>query len=122
MVSVGYFGTVLTSANGVSSSNQNSGTFEPLNKVISANGRFVAVGGEGAIVTSTNGSNWVARDSGTVAGLNGITYGNGSYVAVGSGVILSSADTTNWSVIREGNSLNAISFGTNLFVAVGTTD
>jgi hypothetical protein len=119
LVSVGYFGTVLTSANGVSWSNQNSGTLEPLNKVIHAAGRFVAVGGEGTILTSANGTNWVARNSGTAAGLNGIAYGNGSYVAVGSGVVLSSADATNWSVIREGNWLNAIAFGTNLFVAVG---
>lgn len=119
LVSVGYFGTVLTSANGVSWSGQNSGTLEPLNKVIYAAGRFVAVGGEGAILTSTNGTNWVARNSGTGAGLNGITYGNGLYVAVGNGVVLSSADATNWSIIREGNWLNAIAFGTNLFVAVG---
>ena len=119
VVSVGYLGTVLTSVNGVSWFSQNSGTLEPLNKVIHAAGRFVAVGGEGTILTSTNGTNWVARNSGTVAGLNGITYGNGSYVAVGNGVVLNSADATNWNVIREGNWLNAIAFGTNLFVAVG---
>ena len=119
LVSVGYFGTILTSVNGVSWSSQNSGTLEPLNKVIHAAGRFVAVGGEGTILTSTNGTNWVARNSGTLAGLNGITYGNDSFVAVGNGVVLSSADATNWSVIREGNWLNAVAFGTNLFVAVG---
>ena len=119
VVSVGYLGTILTSANGVSWFNQNSGTLEPLNRVIYAAGRFVAVGGEGTILTSTNGTNWVSRNSGTVTDLNGMTYGNGSYVVVGNGIVLSSTDATNWSDIREGNWLNAITFGTNLFVAVG---
>lgn len=54
--------------------------------------------------------------------LYGIAYGNNMFVAVGSGTIMTSVDGTNWSV-RDTDppaQLNAITFGNDTFVVVGS--
>jgi hypothetical protein len=61
----------------------------------------------------------------TTSNLYGVTFGNGKFVAVGdSGVVLTSTDGANW-VLRVGATnqviLNAVTYGSNGFVAVGST-
>src|SRR3989442_6022940 len=88
-VAVGFGGTILTSTDGVSWVQRQSGTQNYLKGVAYGNGQYVAVGDSdvfltpGTILTSVDGVNWAQHQSGTTHGLSGIAYGNGPVVAVG---------------------------------------
>ena len=67
------------------------------NKLIYANGKFVAVGDFGKIYTSTDGITWTSRTSNVSIPLYSITYINNMYIVGGaSGVILTSTNGTTW--------------------------
>jgi hypothetical protein len=89
-VAVGEDGAILTSPDGVSWTQQTSGTSNSLGGVTYGDGLFVAVGERGTILTSPDGVNWTAQASPTSNDLYGVAYGNGTFVAVGVGVILTS--------------------------------
>ena len=82
-IAVGYGGTILTSADGITWTSRDSGTTTILSEVTYGNGTFIAVGYGGTILTSADGITWTSRTSGTTHGLNGVAYGNGTFIAVG---------------------------------------
>jgi uncharacterized repeat protein (TIGR02543 family) len=82
-MAVGESGTILTSTDGITWAERNSGVSCYLEGVTYGNGLFVAVGDEGNIVTSPDGISWSQRDTGTDYHLSGIAYGNGVFVVVG---------------------------------------
>jgi hypothetical protein len=106
-----------------------SGTTKALAAVTFADGRFVAVGLAGTILTSPDGVNWTGEPSGTLASLDGVAFG-GKFVAVGFNSatlvseILTSADGRSWSEVISPLLarvfLEAITYGSGKFVAVGT--
>lgn len=96
--------------------------------------RFVAVGYGGEIATSTDGAVWSPQDSTTSADIYGVTWGDNQFVAVGTvpptmiggsshAVILTSPDGVAWTIqdsqTVDGDSLLAVTWGGNQFVAVG---
>ena len=97
-VTVGDYGTILTSPDGVAWTTRTSGDTHHLYGVGYGNGTFVAVGYLGTILTSSdNGATWTLTSSGEAhpvsQNLYGVTYGNGKFVVVGGlGKILTSSD------------------------------
>jgi hypothetical protein len=124
-VSVGEFGSVQSSSDGITWSGQSSGTGSALSDVLFANGKFIAVGGLGKICVSTNGTDWTAAVSGVANTLTGLAYGNGTYVAVGSlGTVLTSTDGLSWTKqpgIPTSLALQSVTYGSNLFLAISGT-
>ncbi|MFF2093341.1 immunoglobulin-like domain-containing protein, partial [Paenibacillus sp. NPDC058174] len=123
-VAVGFPGTIVTSSDGTSWTNQTSGTTSQLNSIAYGNNMFVAVGATGTILTSSDGTSWTSRTSGIAAMLIGVAYGNGMYVAVGeTGTIVTSNDGVNWTSRTSGitDNLNGVTFGNNTYVAVGNS-
>ncbi len=131
-VTVGAFGAILTSPDGVAWTSQTSGYKYHLYGAGFGNNTFVAVGALGTILTSwDNGVTWKLRK--TPKGYPafeefcGVAYGNGKFVVVGAdGRILTSSDngaawvdpfwpywspTTNW--------LFGAAYGNGTFVSVG---
>jgi photosystem II stability/assembly factor-like uncharacterized protein len=97
-VAVGENGTILTSFDGLSWSNQTRGVNYDLDGLAVANGLAVAVGKGGTILTSTDGTTWnYILAPGVPAELHGVGYGNGKWVAVGDGPnIFISTNGQNW--------------------------
>lgn len=126
-------GTVLTTDNGITWTNQTSGTPAKLTSVtlsgspliISGPGsKFVTVGEAGVILTSPTGSAWTSSSSGATDMLNGIAWSasQSKFAAVGaSGVVLTSPDGVTWGSNSSGtpNNLNGVAWCSNQFVAVG---
>ena len=124
-VAVGSSGTILTSQDGTTWTQQVSGTTAALRAVVQA-GLLVAVGDSGTILTSQDGSTWTARTSKTSANLTGAANLLPYIVVVGSsGTILTSLDGITWtsSASPTSKDLYAITKGAvgsqQLFVAVG---
>ncbi len=101
-----------------------------LEGVAAGNGVFVAVGDHGTILRSTDGRQWSIEDSGTAVMLHAVTFANGRFVAVGGendangdyGVAVVSTNGVSWESVTVGSGsgqLQAITFGQNLYVAVG---
>ena len=122
-VAVGDFGTIVSSPDGLTWTQQNSDTLAALHAVTFADGLFVAVGDFGTILTSTDGETWSHATVPDFTALLGVTRGSGLYIAVGDqGRILSSADAIHWNVVNSGNfALEDVTFGNGVFVAVGGT-
>jgi photosystem II stability/assembly factor-like uncharacterized protein len=126
-VTVGDYGTILTSPDGVAWTLRTSPDTHHLKAVAYGNGRFIAVGTVGTTVISTdNGETWglggIARHFGNAYDLYGITYGNSTFVAVGlSGTIFTSADGVNWTsqTSPTAKDLLGITYKNPTFVAVG---
>ena len=129
---------ILTSTDGVTWAQRQSGTTINLRSVAYGNGQFVAVGGGegGSILTSANGVNWIQRESRQAEGTLhvyfdfavSIAYGNGRFVAVGNDCcgdgpssFVTSVDGMDWIVRPSGtwNHLQGIAYGNGHFVAFG---
>src|SRR5207245_5356244 len=95
-VAVGEEGSILSSEDGETWVQQNSGITSDLSGVSQGDTQFVAIGQGGAIVTSPEGKHWTRRNSGTSANLNAVGYGNGLVVAVGEGTGLTSPNAMSW--------------------------
>ncbi|WP_217593543.1 S-layer homology domain-containing protein [Cohnella sp. GbtcB17] len=120
-VAVGDSGAILTGANGVSWTNQSSGTTIPLTSAAYGNGTYVAVG-ETTILTSPDRVNWTSRMNGTLSTLLGMAYLNGMFMGVGAtGTIVASGDGANWTTRTSGtpNHLYGVAYAEDLYVAVG---
>jgi len=124
-VLLGKGGTILTSVDGFTWQNHLFGPTENLTSIAHGNDRFVAVGERGIILSSADAVSWARATPATQADLADVTFGNGLFVAVGRSVlgargpILSSADAVDWTNFGSGTSLNAVTLGKNLFIAVG---
>jgi hypothetical protein len=128
-------GVILTSPDGAAWTSQDSGAAALLKGVAGGNNVFVAVGDEDVIVTSSDGVNWTNRGAITTdtnsplpgPDLLAVAFGSNQFVAVGYDVyggaspILTSADGVSWTSrsSNTSNSLSAVTWGGNQFVAVG---
>jgi hypothetical protein len=96
------------------------------------NGTYVAVGDSGTVLVSQDGTQWsVVRSLTSLISFRGIVFGHGRFVAVGyypaakryEGIILNSLDGVTWNVsnipAKSISLLAAVTYGKNLFVAVG---
>jgi uncharacterized repeat protein (TIGR01451 family) len=129
-VAVGQSGTINTSPDASSWSDQNSGTGEDLRAVAFGDGKFVAVGVAGTILTSPEAVTWTPRDVPGRPDLFGITYGAGKFVAVGSFdvpdgpaiAVFTSPDGVTWTDRSSGLGLggfSGVAYHNGAFVAVG---
>jgi hypothetical protein len=120
-VVVGRDGRILRSTDTISWSEQQSGTFATLDRIVFGNGKFIVTGREpSTVLYSSDGSNWLA-----VAGLpvtGPVTFGAGTFLAAAErGRFLTSIDGMHW---NERNGLASpsvldLTFGNDTFVAVG---
>lgn len=126
-VAVGRFGLILSSSNGIDWTRRNSGTRAPLNSVAYGGGRFVAVGVD-VMLGSNTGFEWDRFPLGIQnTDVRSVAHGNGRFVAVGAKrhimpVIFVSQDGAAWQTAAAHpmvGALNAITFGSGKFVAVG---
>jgi len=122
-VAIGYYGTVLTSIDGLLWQSRPSGTHNALNDIMHHGSRFIAVGNYGAILTSPDGKTWTHLLSGTTHALYGIGYGKSLFVVVGNhGTVLTSSDGISWTARQSGTSsrLFGIEYNQSQFVCVGS--
>ncbi len=140
---VGYSGTILNSKDGISwqTSTLNTLGYGPssnLSGIAYGANTFLAVGWWTTIASSSDGYNWVDKIAGNYKGdlwrqcgtakcidrveLSNATYAKNNFVVVGwNGTILSSPGGTTWTKRKSGSALylSDITFGKDLFVAVG---
>jgi hypothetical protein len=126
-VTVGNFGTIITSTDGVAwSSPIETGSTNHLLGVGFGNGTFLAVGTNGTILTSADGTTWVDRSIDISDELYNAAYGNGLYVVVGaSGAIFTSSGGPGWTWFNRSLAISNWLFGTvyglSTFVDVGSS-
>jgi photosystem II stability/assembly factor-like uncharacterized protein len=123
-VSVGFSGSILSSADGMVWEDRSLADWEHLYDLTYGNGVYVAVGPTRGfrIFTSRDGVGWTNWPSRITNGTPyGCTYGNDVFVAVSRGTDVSrSYDGTNWTHHFMTNSpVFAVTHGNGLFVAVG---
>ena len=115
-LAVGAAGTILTTSDGESWSEETSPTDVDLLAVGWGDGVFVAVGKGGTILSSTDGVSWDEQDSTSGRDLFGVTYGDGLFVVVGkeatslpgeSNLDLASIERTGWFAAPRGQPCNA---------------
>lgn len=93
------------------------------------NGIVVSVGSghagekKGYVSTTVDGTRWYDQVTPTATILYSVVYGAGKFVAVGeSETILTSPDGVNWTSWRTNSgTLNSVTYGNNMFVAVGVS-
>ena len=134
-IAVGASGTIITSPDGVTWTQQTSGVTTVLNKVIFSKklGIFCIVCDVGTILTSPDGITWTQQTSGVTTGLYDVTYSEtlGVFCVVGGGVpsipnentILTSTDGITWTQQTSGIStyLNKVTYSKTLciFISAG---
>jgi len=98
LVAVGTGGTILSSTDGSTWTQRNSGTTNWLTAVTYGGGQYIAVGDNGCVLLSSDSVVWFsAAQSATTARLNNVIFAAGKYVAVGeSGTIITSPDGRTW--------------------------
>lgn len=95
-VLVGSSGGIFTSLDGISWTEQTSGTSESIWSVSYQNGRFIAGLSDGNVLTSTNGTSWTSHATGSSTAIEGSLYHEGVYCATGASFIKSSYDLSSW--------------------------
>ncbi len=121
-VAVGDGGNIQTSMDGLSWTNQVSGTTAKLTRVVLGKDGFLAVGDSGTVLHSVDGQQWkVVLSSYISDGLGGIAFGNGQFVASHLNEILRSVDGRAWGgrqVASNGVNLGKVAYGAGKFVVV----
>jgi hypothetical protein len=121
---VGSCGTILSSPDGKSWSDGQTGSLGFLEAVTYANGKYVTVGsavdGSSVIKSSTDGVTWIDQPSPSTGGLFFVTYGGGQFVALGNDLICSS-DGAHWTkcVSAAAGQFRSIAMVDGLAIAVG---
>ncbi len=129
-VAVGWGGTILTSPDGITWTQQQSGLTQRLSGITWGGSQFVALGWgyedfagyRATIITSPDGITWTKRILNFEEELNGITWSGNQFVAVGwDGTILTSHDGITWTKRCSGkwNDLWGVTWSGSQFVAVG---
>jgi hypothetical protein len=121
-VIVGDHGLILTSPDGAFWTSRQSGIEGQLWGVVWSGAQFVTVGADengGVILTSSDGILWTKRTSGTPIALWGVVWNGTQFLAVGNGVMLTSLDGISWTKRDITETLRAITWGADKFVAVG---
>jgi hypothetical protein len=123
-VAVGNRGTIITSPNGIDWVARNSGTTVALRAVAFHQGRFIVGGDGGMVLISSDGAAWVAGAP-ISSDVRGLASSGDGIVAVGnyssSGRLQVSTDGLTWpgNSLEFAQGLNAITYGSGFFVAVG---
>jgi hypothetical protein len=122
-VAVGAQGTILVSEDGLAWTNHPIGLGNYLSSITYGNGTFLAIGSGGLVARSRDGLSW---DLQYLHGLwfIGVSYGNGTFVAIAlgpEGQVWKSSDGQLWTrtYLSTTHRLNAITYGSGVFVAVG---
>lgn len=121
-VTVGWFGAILTSSDGISWTPHTSGTSHVAFGIACSHSQFVAVGESGTMFTSRDGITWTSLTPRTSQYLRGIIWSGSQFVAVGdNGTILTSHDAISWTSHPSGTSqsLQALARCGSQFVIVG---
>lgn len=132
-LAVGSGGTILTSADGDTWIEGDTGVNVDLESIIWTDSQYIVVGGSGTILVSENGTDWTVPtmipgnvDNDT---LNGIASDGNVIVAVGTnGVLLTSStgDADTWEDLSQdintNNNLNDVTWDGGQFVVVGSND
>jgi hypothetical protein len=128
------FGTIATSADGLSWTVSNSGVADILKAVaygvVAGNSRYVAVGNLGRIIYSANGTAWTSVESGATFNYYAVAFVNNYFVAVGGPTSLSgaakvkySADGITWTDVSPSIAISghfhSIAYGAGKYVLVG---
>jgi hypothetical protein len=114
-----YVGTIITSSDGITWTEQDSKTTKSLNNIIYERNMFVAVGDSGTTVTSPDGINWTVYNSNITKHFKSITYGKDMFVVSSSeGGIFISLNANNW--IQQDSkataTLNSVTYGKDIVV------
>jgi hypothetical protein len=120
-VAVGGAGVIQSSADGLSWTNQPSGTAAPLSRVVFINNRFIALGDGATILSSPDGIEWHLLQSNYVGSFGGIAFGKGVFVASGWYSMKTSSNGLAWTVSPVGTNvwLKQVAYGADKFVVVG---
>lgn len=122
-----YYGSLMTSADGIAWENRSTGRLkgDPWRIIASDSPReFVIVGNGGLAATSPDGHSWTFADIRTDMFLFDVASGGERLVAVGSsGAVFISEDGTSWreASLNIQKTLRAVSYGAGTFVAAGDT-
>lgn len=121
----GLAGTLLTSSDGVSWTNQPPFDIYPISGLAYGNGNFVAAVSSSYVFVSSNGVAWTFRSTGNSQGAPlDVTFGNGLFVAVGIyGRIVTSGNLINWTprpFAATVGQLTDVTHGAGMFVAAGS--
>jgi hypothetical protein len=123
-VAVGDSGTIITSPDGATWTQQHSGTTTVIRSVSYCKDRFIAVGDSGKILSSTDGKAWASIPSGSTQSLRSSTYGNGTFLIAGLGTTLTSLDGLTWVInpsVIGSSKINYVAYGNGLFAATRDT-
>jgi hypothetical protein len=124
-VAVGDSGTIITSPDGATWTQQHSGITTVVRSVSYCKDRFVAVGDSGKILSSTDGKTWASIPSGNSLSLRSSTYGNGMFLIVSwDGTTLTSLDGLTWSInpsVIGSARINSVTYGNGLFATAMDT-
>ena len=125
-VVVGSSGTVVTSTDGITWTQQTAAESDTWQSVTYGNGLFVAVASDGTnrVMTSPDGVAWTSRSAAEANQWQSVAYGNGLFVAVsldGTNRLMTSPDGVTWTAKSvNANTWKYITYGNNLFVAVSS--
>ncbi|MGW3101358.1 choice-of-anchor D domain-containing protein [Streptomyces sp. NPDC001100] len=124
IVAVGLFGTVMTSADGITWTAQVSDAYDALVDVVWTGSQFVVVGVGGTILTSPDGITWTTRKAGPPGeALQGVAWSGAVLVATSAsgGTVYRSPDGVTWTPVNNAapQALLDITWGHGQFVAVG---
>jgi len=123
-VAIGGPGILQSSVDGISWTNQVSGTTAPLRRVVFVGDRFLALGDGGTILSSPDGLVWTVVRTGYISAFGGIAYGNGIFVASSGANMLASTNGFAWSVSNVPTNTvfpNQVAYGANKFVVIGAS-
>jgi len=135
-VTVGGSGSIFTSPDAVTWTEQSSGVSSTLNDVTWTGNQFITVGDNGSILTSADAQTWIGQvvpPAIVNPALNGIASSGSRIVAVGTqwdsgsstdaGLIMTSADGVIWTPVPDTipAALYAVIWSGDQFVAVGST-
>lgn len=127
-VTVGQYGTIATSPDGVNWTLRTSGTSNGLTSVTYANSKLVAVGVFGTVLTSLDGITWISKpisENPPNDFLRGVAFGNSTCVVVGGPYIHFMNEGIEGGIWIRGTipsksiSQYAVTYGNSKFVTVG---
>ncbi len=90
-------GSIMTSPDGLTWTNQVSPTTNHLRTLLWDGHQYIAAGQSGTILTSPDGVTWTSRSSGTTTVFNSLSYSGSRYIAVGGFGVRVSTDGISWS-------------------------
>ena len=121
-VAVGQDGQIITSLDGISWHNVDSGTKQDLTGITYANGNYIAVGSRGTLMKSPQGTVWQIINLNETSNFTSIRQISGTiYITMATGNLYTSTDSVSWSQLSTGVTgiLYSIAYGAGAYVAVG---